>query len=131
MQVVSENTYNQLFTMHGSTMFFLFAAPVSLGVGIYMVPLQIGAAGIVWPRLALLGYWLFLAGGVIMYSGFLTSTGAAQFGWTAFYPLSDSNATPGLGTDFWIIAVVLATAGVILQALCLLVDDPPPAGARA
>jgi cytochrome c oxidase subunit 1 len=85
-----------------------------------MLPLQIGAAGIVWPRLALLGYWLFATAGVIMYSGFLTTSGAAKFGWTAFYPLSDSNSTPGLGSDFWIIAVVLATIAVILQALCLL-----------
>jgi cytochrome c oxidase subunit 1 len=120
MQVVDQETYNQLFTMHGSTMFFLFAAPVAVGVGIYMLPLQIGAAGIVWPRLALLGYWLFATAGVIMYSGFLTESGAAKFGWTAFYPLSDSNETPGLGSDFWIIAVVLATIAVILQALCLL-----------
>jgi cytochrome c oxidase subunit 1 len=120
MQVVSRGTYNELFTIHGSTMFFLFAVPMSIGVGIYMVPLQIGAAGIAWPRLALFGYWLFAAAGVIMYSGFLTASGAASFGWTAYYPLSSSAATPGNGADFWIVAVVLATAAVFLQAICLL-----------
>ena len=120
MQIVSEDTYNQLFTMHGSTMFYLFAVPAAIGVGIYMVPLQIGAPEIVKPRMALLGYWLFLCGGIIMWSGFLTEQGAAQFGWTAYWPLSDTNATPGTGADFWIVGVVLATGGAILQALCLM-----------
>jgi len=120
LQFLSDNTYNELFTIHGSTMFYLFAAPVVMGVGLYFVPLQIGAARIVWPRLALAGYWLFAAAGVLMYSGFLTQQGAASFGWTAYFPLSDSNATPGIGVDFWIIAVVLATVGVLAQAVSLL-----------
>ncbi len=120
MQLVSQDTYNELFTVHGSTMFFLFAAPAAVGIGVYMVPLQIGAAGIAWPRLALLGYWLFAAGGVTMYSGFLTQGGAATFGWTAYYPLSDSTETPGTGADLWIVAVVLATAAVLMQAVCIL-----------
>jgi cytochrome c oxidase subunit 1 len=120
LQVVSQDTYNQLFTMHGSTMFYLFAAPVAVAVGIYFVPLQIGAPGIVWPRVSLLGYWLLLAGGVVMYSGFFTDHGAAQFGWTAYFPLSDSNESPGTGTDLWIIGVELATVAVLLQAASLL-----------
>ena len=120
MQIVSENTYNELFTIHGSTMFFLFAAPMAVGVGVYMVPLQLGAPALAWPRLALAGWWLLLAAGLIMWAGFLTSSGAARFGWTAAYPLSDANATPGTGTDMWIVAVVLATAAVFLQAICIL-----------
>ena len=120
MQVVGQGTYNELFTIHGSTMIFLFAVPAAVGIGVYVVPLQIGAAGIAWPRMALLGYWLFAAGGVIMYAGFLTETGAAEFGWTAYYPLSDSNASPGMGADLWIVAVVLATTAVLLQAVCIL-----------
>ena len=120
MQIVSQGTYNELFTIHGSTMFFLFAVPMSVAVGIYMVPLQIGASGIAWPRLALFGYWLFAAAGLIMYSGFLTASGAADFGWTAYYPLSSHVASPGLGADLWIVAVVLATTAVLLQAICLL-----------
>ncbi|HEU4803531.1 MAG TPA: cbb3-type cytochrome c oxidase subunit I [Solirubrobacterales bacterium] len=120
MDIVSEGTYNELFTIHGSTMFFLFAAPAAVAIGVYMVPLQLGASGIAWPRLALLGYWLLAAGGVIMYAGFLTAHGAATFGWTAYYPLSDSNETPGMGADFWIVAVVLATTAVLLQAVCVL-----------
>src|SRR3954471_9475306 len=120
LQFLSEDTYNELFSMHGSTMFFLFAAPVALGVGIYFVPLQIGAAELVWSRAALLGYWLFLGGGVVMWSGFLTETGAAKFGWTAYYPLSDANFSPGTGPDFWIVGVTSATVGVTLLAACLL-----------
>lgn len=120
LQFLSEHTYNQLFTIHGSTMFYLFAAPVVLGVGLYFVPLQIGAARLIWPRIALGGYWLFATGGLIMYAGFLTQQGAATFGWTAYFPLSDTNATPGVGTDFWIIAVILATAGVLAQSVSLL-----------
>jgi cytochrome c oxidase subunit 1 len=120
LQFLSDHTYNELFTIHGSTMFYLFAVPVVLGVGLYFVPLQLGAARIVWPRLALGGYWLFAAGGVVMYSGFLTAQGAATFGWTAYFPLSDSQATPGVGTDFWVLAVILATVGATLQALSLL-----------
>jgi cytochrome c oxidase subunit 1 len=120
LQFLGEDTYNELFSIHGSTMFFLFAVPVALGVGIYFVPLQIGAAELVWSRAALLGYWLFFGGGVVMWSGFLTETGAAKFGWTAFYPLSDSNFSPGTGPDFWIVGVTCATLGVTLLAACLL-----------
>jgi cytochrome c oxidase subunit 1 len=120
MQLMKEETYNQLFTIHGSTMFYLFAVPVILGVATYFVPLQIGAAEMMWSRWALLGFWLYLAGGVIIWSGFLTEVGTASFGWTAFYPLSDSEATPGTGTDFWFIGVVLVTIAQIIQAAALL-----------
>ena len=120
MQVMREETYNQVFTMHGSTMFYLFAVPAVLGVALYFVPLQIGASELAWGRWALLGFWVYVSGGVIMWSGFLTQSGAAEFGWTAFYPLSDSAATPGSGTDFWVIGVVLATGGQIIQSAALL-----------
>ncbi len=100
-----------------------------LGVGLYFVPLQLGAARILWPRLALAGYWLFAAGGVIMYSGFLTQQGAATFGWTAYFPLSDSQATPGVGTDFWVIAVILATVAIDPAGDFAAGDDRAAAGA--
>src|SRR3954453_8840822 len=113
MQVVSPAPYNHPFTMHGSTMFFLFAIPISVAIGVYLVPLQVGAAEIQWPRLALLGLWLLLPAGLIMFSGFLTSEGAAKAGWTAFYPLSDSDATPGISMDLWVIGAVLSTLSTI------------------
>lgn len=120
LQFLSEHTYNELFTIHGSTMFFLFAVPAVMGVGLYFVPLQIGAARIAWPRLALAGFWLILAGGLIIWSGFLTQQGAAGFGWTAYFPLSDSQASPGVGADFWVIGAALATTGALAQAVSLL-----------
>jgi cytochrome c oxidase subunit 1 len=120
MQVVSHDTYNQLFTMHGSTMFFLFASPVAVGIGLYLVPLQIGAAGLSWPRLALLGYWLFLGAGLVMWSGFLTQNGAGRAAWFAFVPLSDSSGTPGTGQDLWVIGVGLSQLGVMLMGISLL-----------
>ena len=120
LKVLSDDAYNQVFTMHGSTMFYLFAIPMAMAWGLYLVPLQVGASEIVWPRAALLGFWLFAAGGLIMYAGFLTDQGSAKAGWTAFDPLSDSTFSPGSGTDFWIIGVVLVSVAPMLWAACVL-----------
>jgi cytochrome c oxidase subunit I len=88
LQIMSTDTYNQLFTMHGSGMIYLVVTPLALALGLYFIPLQIGAADVVAPRLTAFAFWLYLGGGLTMYSGFLTSTGAGKSGWTAFYPLS-------------------------------------------
>jgi cytochrome c oxidase subunit I len=120
MQLMSKDTYNQLFTMHGSTMIYLVVTPIALALGIYLVPLQVGAPAISRPRLALLGYWLFLLGGLIMWAGFLTAHGASRSGWTAFDPLSDMTGDPGTGQDLWIFGVGLAALGEILWAGCIL-----------
>lgn len=118
--VVSQNTYNQLFTMHGSTMVYLFMVPTALAVGLYFVPLQVGAAEIAGPRIALAGLWLFICGGTSMWSGFLTSGGAASASWWGFDPLSDSLHSPGSGMELWIFGVMLVTLGQILWAGCIL-----------
>ena len=76
--VVSQHTYNELFTMHGSTMVYLVIVPVALAAGLYLVPLQVGAAEISGPRVALAGLWLFVLGGICMWSGFLTSGGRRE-----------------------------------------------------
>ncbi|MDQ3850932.1 MAG: cbb3-type cytochrome c oxidase subunit I [Actinomycetota bacterium] len=120
LQVVDADAYNQLFTIHGSTMLFLFAPTVVFGLALYMVPLQLGAAGVMWPRLASVAYWLYLGGGLIMWSGFLVENGAAKAGWHAFYPLTDANQNPWMGMDFWIVGVVLSQAAVLAWAVCLL-----------
>src|SRR5947209_1813099 len=120
MQIMSKDTYNQLFTMHGSTMIYLVVTPLALALGIYFVPLQVGASDISRPRLALLGFWLFVLGGLIMWGGFLTEHGAARSGWTAFDPLSDMTGDPGTGQDMWIIGVALAALGEIAWAACIL-----------
>ncbi|MGH8981369.1 MAG: cbb3-type cytochrome c oxidase subunit I, partial [Acidimicrobiales bacterium] len=105
---ISFQQYNQLFTMHGSLMLYLFAGPFAFGgLANYVVPLQVGAPDMAFPRLNALSYWLFLGGGLTMLSGFLTSRGAAAFGWTAYTPLSDATHSPGAGADLWIAALLI------------------------
>jgi cytochrome c oxidase subunit I len=118
--VVSQGVYNQLFTMHGSTMVYLFMVPVALASGLYFVPLQVGAAEVAGPRVALAGLWLLVLGGLSMWSGFLTSGGAAAASWWGFDPLSDSIHSPGSGMELWIFGVGMVTVGQILWAGCLL-----------
>ncbi|HLB21709.1 MAG TPA: cbb3-type cytochrome c oxidase subunit I, partial [Solirubrobacteraceae bacterium] len=119
--VISQDSYNQLFTMHGSTMVYLFVVPVGLAIGLYFVPLQVGAAEVAGPRVALAGLWLLVFGGLSMWAGFLTSGGAAAASWWGFDPLSDSLHSPGSGMELWIFGVVMATAGQMLWAGCVLV----------
>jgi len=116
-QIVGEATYNQLFTMHGSVMMFLFAVPMAVGLANYLVPLHVGAPDMAFPRLNALSYWLFVGGGLTMLSGFLTSRGAAAFGWTAYTPLSDAVHSPGAGADLWIAAVIITGVSGVLSAV--------------
>ncbi|MGE5692106.1 MAG: cytochrome c oxidase subunit I [Pseudomonadota bacterium] len=115
-QVLSNDAYDQVFTMHGSGMIYLFLTPAALALGVYLVPLQLGASEIVAPRLTLLGTWLTFSGALVAFSGFLTRGGAGRDGWTAFYPLSDDAFTPGTGMDLWIVGTMLALAGPLVQA---------------
>jgi cytochrome c oxidase subunit I len=121
LQIVSTDTYDQLFTIHGSGMIYLVVTPLALALGLYFVPLQVGAADIAAPRLTALGFWLFAGGGLTMYSGFLAVGGAGKAGWTAFYPLSGEQATPGTGMDMWIVGAACAVAGMMLVAITILV----------
>ncbi|MHB8657985.1 MAG: cytochrome c oxidase subunit I [Solirubrobacteraceae bacterium] len=118
--VVSDDTYNQLFTMHGSTMIYLFVTPMAIALAMYLAPLQIGAIGIAAPRAALSGFWIWLSGGLIMQSGWLTAEGAGRAGWFSYAPLSNGTNTPGVGQDLWVIGVILAAAGMIVMAACVL-----------
>jgi cytochrome c oxidase subunit 1 len=88
--LVGADAYDALFTMHGSTMIYLFLVPTAIAMGVYLVPLQLGAAEIAGPRLCLAGFWLYVSGGLVMWSGYLTNDGPGAAGWTAFDPLSDS-----------------------------------------
>ena len=116
---VSEATYNQWFTMHGSIMMFLFAGPFAFGLANYLVPLHIGAPDMAFPRFNALSYWLYLGGGLIMVSGFLTSRGAANFGWFAYAPLNEAIHSPGPGADLWIVGVALTGFSGIFTAINL------------
>nr|WP_231482804.1 cytochrome c oxidase subunit I [Nocardioides sp. URHA0020] len=117
MQVVNDELYNQLFTMHGTIMLLLFATPLFFGFGNVIMPLQIGAPDVAFPRLNMFSYWLFLFGGLIAASGFLTPHGAPDFGWTAYTPLSDAVSSPGVGGDLWIMGLWMAGLGTILGAV--------------
>jgi cytochrome c oxidase subunit 1 len=113
-------TYNEWFTMHGTIMIFLFAGPFGFGLANYIVPLQIGAPDVAFPRLNALSYWLYLGGGLIVVSGFLTSTGAANFGWFAYAPLSEAIHSPGPGADLWIVGIALTGFSGIFTAVNLI-----------
>src|SRR5690242_2660460 len=117
MQVVDEHMYNELFTMHGTIMLLLFATPLFFGFGNAIMPLQIGAPDVAFPRLNMLSYWLFLFGGLIAGSGFVTPGGAADFGWYAYQPLSDAVRSPQVGGDLWVLGLWMAGLGTILGAV--------------
>ncbi len=118
LQIVSsKEQYNQLFTMHGTIMLLLFATPLFAGFANAIMPLQIGAPDVAFPRLNMLSYWAYLFGGLIVLAGFLTPAGAASFGWFAYAPLSNSVYSPGLGGDLWVFGLALAGFGTILGAV--------------
>ncbi|MFJ7423145.1 cytochrome c oxidase subunit I [Streptomyces uncialis] len=116
-QLVSNEQFNQLFTLHGTIMLLLFATPTFAGFANEIVPLQIGAPDVAFPRLNMLAYWLFLFGGLIVLGSLLTPGGAADFGWFAYAPLNSAERTPGIGADIWIMGLALAGFGTILGAV--------------
>lgn len=113
----SKEQYNQAFTMHGTIMLLLFATPLFAGFANIIMPLQIGAPDVAFPRLNMFAYWLYLFGGLIAAAGFLTPQGAASFGWFAYAPLSNQLYSPGLGGDLWVFGLALGGFGTILGAV--------------
>jgi cytochrome c oxidase subunit 1 len=111
---VSDQQYNELFTMHGTLMLLLFATPLFVGFANVIMPLQIGAPDVAFPRLNLLSYYLFLFGGIILVLSFLAPGGAASFGWYAYAPLTSATYSPGVGADMWIMGLALSGFGTIL-----------------
>ena len=118
--LVSFQTYNELFTMHGSLMLYLFAGPFAFGgLANCIVPLQVGAPDMAFPRLNALSYWLYLGGSIMMMSGFLVAGGAASYGWVAYAPLSNATNSPGAGADLWLISLGLTGFSAIFTAVNL------------
>ncbi|WP_344887588.1 cytochrome c oxidase subunit I [Nonomuraea antimicrobica] len=117
LALVTNEQYNQLFTMHGTIMMLLFATPLFAGFANVVMPLQIGAPDVAFPRLNAVSFWLFLFGGLIAVSGFFTFSGAASFGWFAYTPLSDGVFSHGPGGDLWIMGLALAGLGTILGSV--------------
>jgi cytochrome c oxidase subunit 1 len=115
--VASKEQYNQLFTMHGTIMLLMFATPLFAGFANALMPLQIGAPDVAFPRLNAFSYWLYSFGSLIAVAGFLTPQGAASFGWFAYAPLSSQTFTPGLGGNMWVFGLAISGFGTILGAV--------------
>ena len=123
--ILSGETYNQLFTMHGSIMIFLFLLPIGAGFMNYAMPLQIGALDMAFPRINALSFWIFLFGGVLIASSFAFDGGSAYAGWTAYPPITGNTGgniePPGVGMDMWLIGVILLGQASIFGSVNFLV----------
>jgi cytochrome c oxidase subunit I len=117
LQFLSPEQYNQLFTMHGTIMLLFFATPIVFAFANYIVPLQIGAPDVSFPRLNALAYWLYLFGASLTVAGFLTPGGAADFGWFAYQPLANGANAPGVGANMWFVGLAISGLGTILGAV--------------
>jgi cytochrome c oxidase subunit I+III len=127
--LVNADTFAQLFTTHGTAMMFLFAIPMVEGLGMYFVPLMIGARDMAFPRLNALGYWLYLFGGLLLYSPTIGDIGnflipgdhfpdwVPDGGWFNYPPLTSSRFSPDFGIDFWLLGVTLAEISAVIGAV--------------
>jgi cytochrome c oxidase subunit 1 len=122
--VLTAAQYNTMFTMHGTTMIFLVGMPLAVGFGNYLIPLQIGARDVAFPRMNMFGYWVVLFGGLFMYSSFFLG-GAPNGGWFGYTPLTSTpisgGALPGMGPNFWCIGIVLLGIGSTTSAINFIV----------
>jgi cytochrome c oxidase subunit 1 len=118
---ITRQSYNELFTMHGTTMIFLFVVPILAGFANFLVPLMIGARDMAFPRLNALSYWLYLLGGLLLMSSFFAKHGPASAGWYSYAPLSEKFYSPGHGQDLWILAIHLTSISSILGAINFIV----------
>ena len=114
---ITRDRYNELFTVHGTTMVFLVVVPILAGFGNFLVPLMIGARDVAFPRLNAMSYWFFLFGGLTLFLSFFADGGAAKCGWTCYAPLSESEYAPGHGVDLWILSLHLLTIASLAGAI--------------
>ena len=115
---VSPETFNQLFTMHGTTMIFLGVMPLSAMFFNYFIPLQIGARDVAFPRLNAFSYWVFLLGGIFINASFLVNA-APNGGWFGYANLTERPYSPGLNIDFWVLGLqILGVASMAIPVLC-------------
>ncbi len=121
--LVGPDTYNRLFTMHGTTMVFLVGMPMVAGFSNYLVPLMIGARDMAFPRLNAFGFWIFLFGGLLLYFSYIGGSGlsgagsAPDVGWFAYAPLTSRAFSQGASTDYWAVGVLVAGFGSIASAI--------------
>ncbi len=110
--VLRPDVFNQLFTIHGTTMVFMMGMPILIGMGNYLVPLMIGARDMAFPRLNAMGFWATLFGGLLVYSSYLTG-GAPAIGWFALAPLTETTFARSAATDLWALGLVVNGVGTI------------------
>jgi cytochrome c oxidase subunit I len=114
---ITRDRYDQLFTLHGTTMVFLVIVPILAGFGNYVVPLMIGAKDMAFPRLNAFSFWMFVLGGVVLYSSWFAGGGPAKCGWTCYAPLSENIYSPGHGTDLWILSLHILSISSLAGAI--------------
>ena len=112
--VATKEQYNQLFTMHGTIMLLMFATPLFAGFANVLMPVQIGAPDVAFPRLNAIAYWFYFFGSFVAVAGFFTPQGSASFGWFAYAPLSNTTFSPGIGGDLWVFGLALSGFGTIM-----------------
>ncbi len=117
LQYLSYEVFNQFFTMHGTIMLLMFATPMFAAFANALMPLQIGAPDVAFPRLNAFSFWLYFMGAAMASAGFLTPDGAASFGWFAYAPLSNAIHSPGVGGDLWLMGLYLLGLSSILGAV--------------
>jgi heme/copper-type cytochrome/quinol oxidase subunit 1 len=116
---IGPDLYNQIFTMHGSTMMFLFAVPMMQGIAVYLVPLMVGTRNIAFARLNSFSYFVYLFGGTMLYVAFLLNIGP-DVGWFSYVPLAGPEYTPGKRADFWaqmITFTELSSLGIAVELI--------------
>ena len=126
--LIGPDLYNQLFTMHGSTMMFLFAVPVMEAFAVYLVPLMVGTRNIAFPRLNAFSYWIYLAGGILLWTAFAFNTGADN-GWFSYVPLAGPEFAPGKRADIWaqmITFTELSALAVSIEIICTVFKQRAP-----
>ena len=126
--LIGPDLYNQLFTMHGSTMMFLFAVPVMEAFAVYFVPLMVGTRNIAFPRLNAFSYWIYLAGGILLWTAFAFNTGADN-GWFSYVPLAGPEFAPGKRADIWaqmITFTELSALAVSVEIICTVFKQRAP-----
>ena len=119
--ILTKNPYNELLTFHGTSMIFLVVVPILAGFANYLVPLMIGARDMAFPRLNAFSYWMFLLGGIVLYSSWFASGGPARAGWWSYPPLSEPRFSPGHGQDYWILSLHILTISSLAGAINLIV----------
>jgi cytochrome c oxidase subunit I+III len=117
--LIGPDLYNQIFTMHGTTMMFLFAVPVMEAMGVYLVPLMLGTRNIAFPRLNSYAYWIYLFGGLMLYGAFFVNSGP-DAGWFSYTPLAGPQYSPGKRVDFWAQMITFTEVSGLLVAIILI-----------